>query len=327
MRVARGVHPPLEMTRKIKFPSSSIVLAAALTALSAVEARAQTAPDVPPPAAVAAPPPPAAIAAPPPPAAIAAPPPPAAVAAPPPPAARDAERPTTAVAAEAPAAAVAADPNIDRAFLQPTAMTQPRGTFTYNNYELLLHGLSYGVTDNLQVSLTVLSPITTDIPFLGIASIKWRVQAAERLHLALQGSLTYVHSFNSSDSGDAFSFGVGAYASVCLREDCSSLLSATVNYQLAVASDSSGHLNLLIYGGSIVHRVSNHVKLLAEITTAAGQSDTSGLDNIPGFLFSYGVRFFTGSVAGDIGFIKPVGDSGNDGLLLGIPFVSVSYRW
>ena len=32
------------------------------------------------------------------------------------------------------------------------------GSLTYNNYELLLHGLSYGITDSVQASVTVLSP-------------------------------------------------------------------------------------------------------------------------------------------------------------------------
>jgi hypothetical protein len=147
------------------------------------------------------------------------------------------------------------------------------------------------VTDNLQLTLTVLSPIARDIPFLGIASVKWRAQAAKLAYFALQGSLTYVHDFDSTDPTSAFSVGAGAYASICLREDCSSLLSLSVNYQLAVADGSSGHVHLLIYGGSIVHRVSTHVKLLVEIASAAGQSGSSGLDNISGFLLSYGVRF------------------------------------
>ena len=73
-----------------------------------------------------------------------------------------------AVAASVPApSAVDSDPNIDRGFLLPTAMTQPAGTLTYNNYELLLHGITYGLTDRVQLSATVLSPITKDMPFFG----------------------------------------------------------------------------------------------------------------------------------------------------------------
>jgi|GEM_PF-6338137 hypothetical protein len=48
-----------------------------------------------------------------------------------------------------------ADPNLDRGFLVSTAMTQPRGTLTYSNYELRLHRLTYGFTDRVQATLTV----------------------------------------------------------------------------------------------------------------------------------------------------------------------------
>ena len=49
------------------------------------------------------------------------------------PAVVDGEAPSTVVAQPAPQAAPAADdPNIDRALLEPTAMTQPAGSLTYN---------------------------------------------------------------------------------------------------------------------------------------------------------------------------------------------------
>ncbi len=86
------------------------------------------------------------------------------------------------------AGATSSDPNIDRGFLLPTAMTQPAGSVTYNNYELLLHGVSYGITDRVQASVTVLSPIVRDMPFVGFASVKGRIVSTDRFHLALQGS-------------------------------------------------------------------------------------------------------------------------------------------
>src|SRR5215471_11701396 len=106
--------------------------------------------------------------------------------------------PEGAVTATPSSRASATDPNIDRGFLLPTAMTQPAGSLTYNNYELLLHGLTYGVTDRIQATLTVLSPITTDMPFVGFGALKARIVATDRLHVALQGTLGYMHDFNSS---------------------------------------------------------------------------------------------------------------------------------
>lgn len=246
-------------------------------------------------------------------------------------------RPAVAQAADASVAAVpaaaaragSADTNIDRAFIQPTAMTQPAGSLTYNNYELLLHGLTYGVTDNVQASVTVLAPIVRDMPFVGFAALKARLAATERLHLAVQGSAAFGHAFDSSSGNpNGYSVGAGAYASFCLRDDCSSLFNASANYQYGTATGDGGGGHLLIYGGSIVHRVASHVKVLAEVTSAAGKSGSKDLDNISGFLVSYGVRFNVKDFAGDVGFIKPVvTDGGSDNLLLGLPFVNVSYRW
>jgi len=44
-------------------------------------------------------------------------------------------------------------------------------------------------------------------------------------------------------------------------------------------------------------------------------------------LVGYGVRFHTDDIAADVGFLKPVIASDNDDLLIGLPFVNVSYRW
>jgi hypothetical protein len=250
------------------------------------------------------------------------------------PAASDGESPATLVArSQVAASPAAADPNIDRGFLQPTAMTQPAGSLTYNNYELLLHGLTYGITDQVQVSATVLAPLFKDMPFVGVASVKWQFLSTQRLHLAAQGSATMIHlSFNESDSpdgsvsGSVYFFGAGAFASYCLREDCSSLVSLNASYQVGVASVGSGTAQAVVYGGSIVHGVSRHVKLLGEITSAgAFNVDNSTFSNAPGALVSYGVRLHNSNIASDIGFIRPLFSDSD--FLLGLPFINVSYRW
>jgi hypothetical protein len=222
--------------------------------------------------------------------------------------------------AEVPAG-VSKDPNVDRAFLLPTAMTQPGGSGTYNNYELVLHGFTYGITDRVQTTVTVLSPITKDMPFAGLAAVKWRLVATPRFHFAVQGSGGVGH-----ESSTGTTLGGGAFASLCLREDCSSLLSASATYQRFFGAATGG--SMILYGGSIVHGVSQHVKLLGEVTSLATTrvGGSSGFDNVPGAIVSYGVRLHTDNLAGDIGFIRPVGEDTGD-LLMGLPFVNVSYRW
>jgi hypothetical protein len=236
-----------------------------------------------------------------------------------------------AVPATPAAGATAADPNIDRGFLLPTAMTQPAGSVTYNNYELLLHGVSVGITDRVQGSVTVLSPIVKDMPFVGFAAVKGRVLSTERFHLAVQGSLGWGHAFDvdstTSDS-NLYTFGAGAFASYCLRQDCSSLASASATYQLVMPGGANNAAHMVVYGGSIVHRVGRHVKLLGEVTSAAGGTTGSNdLENLDGVLVGYGVRFHTNSIAADVGFLRPFGTGDDSEFLVGLPFVNVSYRW
>ena len=225
------------------------------------------------------------------------------------------------------------DPNLDRGFLLSTAMTQPAGTITYNNYELLLHGITYGLTDRVQLSAMVLAPITEDMPFFGSVSAKGRLLDADRLHLALQGSVGYGRLFGADDDEALLSAGTGVLASLCLRDDCASLLSASATYQLMFSTDQGDatRLHLVIYGVSLVQRLGGNVKLLAELTSASAHvsGDTQGFDNAPGLLVSYGLRFHGRSMAGDVGFMKPVStDEDTDvGLVMGLPFVNLSYRW
>jgi hypothetical protein len=226
------------------------------------------------------------------------------------------------------AGATAADPNIDRGFLLPTAMTQPAGSVTYNNYELLLHGVTVGITDGVQGSVTVLSPIVTDMPFVGFAAVKARVVSTERFHLAVQGSLGWGHAFGATTiDADIYTFGGGAFASYCLRQDCSSLLSASATYSVVMPGSADEAAQMVIYGGSIVHSVSRHVKLLGEVTSAAGGVGSGDVENLDGVLVGYGIRFHSNAIAADVGFLRPIGTDDDDEFLVGLPFVNVSYRW
>jgi hypothetical protein len=253
--------------------------------------------------------------------------------------ASDGESPATLVAAPAARQPAAADPNIDRGFIQPTAMTQPARSLTYNNYELVLHGLTYGITDQVQTSVTVMAPLVRDMPFLGIAAVKWQFLSTPRFHLAVQGSASLIHLFTGetlapdgtiTTGSNVYTVGAGAFASYCLREDCSSLASLNATYQLGIAGRGSDNTQAIIYGGSIVHRVARHVKLLGEVTSMANTTAVadSSFSNVSGALVSYGVRLHTANIASDLGFMKPISSDGSsDPFLLGLPFINVSYRW
>src|SRR3990172_3839989 len=181
--------------------------AALATLLAAAPARAQLVPSEPAPEPAPPPPPPPA---------------------PPVPPAMPAPMPVPAVAVEAqlPPDQIGRheDPHIDRGFinlLSPTAETQPRGSFSFNDSQLILLGLTYGATDNLQLSFMTLAPIFEDMPFFGIFGAKWQAVRAGRVHLAAVGNLFY-----ASADGESGSAGLlGGAASVCLDPTCASLAS------------------------------------------------------------------------------------------------------
>jgi hypothetical protein len=212
----------------------------------------------------------------------------------------------------------AGDPNLDRSFLIPTAMTQPKGSLTYSNYELGLHGLTYGFTDRFQGSVTVLPPYVDDLPLIVTLSAKGQVVRAGQIHLALQGSATV----GSGDNSSAAVFSGGTLFSACTSDDCASLV--TLGLTALISSESEDYI--LAYSGSLTQKISEHAKLLIEAVSAAYHDDDSGYHGAPGFLLNYGVRLHGHNFAGDIGFMRPVGFEDDGDIAMGLPFVNFTYR-
>ena len=224
----------------------------------------------------------------------------------------------------------ARDPHIDRAVILPTGQTQPAGSWSFYDYELLLTGLSYGVTDNVQIGVHTIVPVTSlDEFFYASGSAKWRLVSAGRVRLSAVGSLHYFRiddPFNDDGTGDVTIGTLGGALSLCLDEGCESLASATVQTGFLVDEDDGGYAPF-IYGGSVVARISRRVKLLGEVASAGvyGDGEWFGAE---GALVSYGARFHTDDIAGDLTLVNPQprGD-GEEGWPLGFPFVVFTYRW
>jgi hypothetical protein len=210
------------------------------------------------------------------------------------------------------------DPNIDRGFLLPTAETQPAGSLTFNSYELLLAGLTYGVTDSFQVSATTLVPVAEGMPLVLTGSGKLRLLKTDRVRVALHGSLTVV----AEDDDQATLGTFGGTASLCMDDACHSMLSGSLG-GISVSEDTSDPFGAVYYGASIVHRVAARAKLLAELAAVAADFDEEGQEALTAL--NFGVRFFSANLAADLGFVVPLGE-GDDELVLGIPFVNLSYR-
>ena len=84
------------------------------------------------------------------------------------------------------------DASVDRSILVPTAETISAGDFTFNSYELFFAGLSYGVSDRLQVSVATLLPIFESFPFTLYGSLKSQLVSTERCVFSVQfGGLVF----------------------------------------------------------------------------------------------------------------------------------------
>lgn len=238
------------------------------------------------------------------------------------------EPPMAAAAAAAPDAAAPdaarEDANIDRGFLMSTAHTHPAGSVVFNNYELFWLGLTYAATDNLQLTVNAMVPISEEFQ-MGALSGKLKLVDTGQLKVAAFGTLLLV-SVDLDEGGSEMETAtiLGGVASLCTDESCHSTLSATISAGFDNLEDE-GRVPL-IYGVSLVHKVSRRVKLLLEVDNATVFGDE--VEPARGFLVGYGVRFFSGEIAGDVGLIKPFAEDleDDDSFPLGFPFVNFTYR-
>jgi hypothetical protein len=166
------------------------------------------------------------------------------------------------------------------------------------------------------------------MPIYLSGSGKLRLVSQGRVHFALQGTMTYVDDGEEgeSDDGGALALSGGALASFCLDGPCRSALHASVTGVVPVAENTSSSDFAVIYSAGATIKIAKHVKLLGEVTSAGINDSNDGFDGADGALLSYGVRFFSDSVAGDVGFVKPLGLDDDDDLVAGFPFINFTFR-
>jgi hypothetical protein len=201
----------------------------------------------------------------------------------------------------------AEDPHGDRGVLLPTALTQPAGTFSISSYDLFIAGLTFGITDRLQVSTTAVLT-----PFVGAAlvvgNLKWQVLRHGSWRLSLNAGMSYDHveppepSFGPDGQINPVEGGLtphlGAAVSYCLSDDCQSLLSASVQMLATPERWRFGQSNAY-FGASLVHRMTEHTKLVLEVTSVAGLYPDPGV--APGAIPVMALRYFRERVAFDGG--------------------------
>jgi len=228
----------------------------------------------------------------------------------------DQPAPATAVATTATATPAGAvdqgmreDPSLDHGFLLPTAMTQPKGSVTINDYDVVVLGVGYSPTDSIQLSATV-----APVPFVGavvVGSLKWQVLREGRFRMALQGG------------GGTTGLHLGAMLSACLRADCHSLLSANITALPTVSLDGAAPV---IYGASWIQHLGYEAKVIVEVVSGASlDSSQYGVDQMDGALATAGLRLFGRHFAVDLGVMGRVGSAFTEGTVL--PYLSASARF
>ena len=221
------------------------------------------------------------------------------------------------------------DPHGDRAVLLPTALTQPAGTLSISSYDLFFAGLTFGITDHLQLSTTALLT-----PFMGatvvVGNVKWQLVRHGAFRLALNGGMSYARvesdpTLHDPDGQGRFDHRLmphlGATASYCLTDDCQSLLSASVQFLTGSErwrpTQSSSY-----FGASLIHRLSEHTKLVAEVTSGAELHPNPAAAG--GALPTVALRYFNHRVALD-GGVMALAETGGE--LIPLPYVAGSFRF
>ncbi len=223
-----------------------------------------------------------------------------------------------------------ADASVDRNILFPSAETVNKGDLTINSYELFLLGLTYGITDDLQVSATTLLPILTDFPFVLALAGKWQFVDTGKILVSVQPNFMFMAQDGNSLGG----FGAGIAADFILDDGGKYVVSVSESNLMLFGDIGSGGVLTdgfaFTLAGAFSARVARIVKLLAEVSLPGALNwNTGDFEVVPeGALFSYGVRFFGETIAVDLSFLRPLHpdmDPGN--FIMGFPYLTFSARF
>lgn len=229
------------------------------------------------------------------------------------------------------------DANAGRVAIMPTALTPPKGSFSFEDWELFLVTASYAVTDQLVISGTTMIPVTSDA-YWGFLSAKLQVVKQGNLRVAVQAGAAGVAAKDTTTTYDSMGnvidemsttsgaggFDLGAAATYCFDSDCYSHVDGAIAAGFAREDNSSVPVGFM---AGVVARLGHKVRFIAEADTAHLFGDISGQAN--GFLGWYGLRFTSSQIGVDLALVKPFcgnGDCDSDTFPMGFPFVTFSYR-
>jgi hypothetical protein len=205
--------------------------------------------------------------------------------------------------------APADDPQADRGVIAPTAYTHPKGTYYFSDYELALLQFGYAITDDTQITLTGVPPLSEERVLILDVTLKTTLYRGGLVRVAALGSTSGIAA---KEIGLVGVGRVGGVVQLCTTRDCVSSLSLSSDVTLA------GVL-LMINGATGIYRVGRTTSLVAELDTLVPLGKDSGQLN--GGLASGGVRFSWSSWGMDLALMRVLGSGGAT-----LPFIAFTYR-
>ena len=225
----------------------------------------------------------------------------------------------------------ARDASIDRGLLMTHAETIGADRWTINSYELFLLGVTYGVSDDFQLSFTTSLPVVQDMPLLLSLAGKVVFYRDPWTVLALRGLIAWETVPSETDKGLGVftaSFFVDRYLDSRGRFALHGAFSVGGGFGTGFDSGgvTIGHGALFLIELGVTLGLADMVNLYAEVEIPAVNAG-GRFDFAPYALVNYGFRFHGGSLAADLGFLRPVGSGSSDTFILGFPFVAFSARF
>jgi len=206
------------------------------------------------------------------------------------------------------------DPDFNSIQLTPTPATVPQGEHYFRSFELLILNYGYGITDDLNLSLGALFPISTEWNLL-LTGLKWQVADRTESPVGLAVSASYLIA-----PDDRTYASLGGIAGL---GDARRSLNVAVDYGWDEDGESGQRI---LVGGDV--QISGRMKLFAEwanseLVFATGDDEDD--DELDGFI-NAGFRIFGESMAFTLGGFRPL-IAEDTGSFVALPMLMFSAHW
>ena len=222
------------------------------------------------------------------------------------------------------------DASVDRNIWLPSAEILPVGDFVINSYEIFFCGLSYGVTDFLQLSFTGAVPVGgLRTAFL---HSKFQLIRTEHLLFSIQPTIGLYFSPRNESGG----FALGTLFDWVIDEGGNYVLSVSHNFVFAHnwKDEVEGYRDLdfkeffmSLTSLCINARVRGHFKFFLELMIYHGDVEGVGSRLMEeSILLGYGMRISSAGFSIDFSFVRPMTAMEFGPYDLGLPYLTFSIR-